>query len=129
MKSISRKLSALVKQSELPYTARSCEIIDSSKDSASIFEAITDRIGEDIFVYNINYALKINFICTDYNSVISSTVSQVSIENMEEMLRRTLTTNNDTITAFNIDVFEYSPDMSDNFVEQQYAFTVLFIII
>ncbi|MBR4110255.1 MAG: hypothetical protein IKK43_00995 [Clostridia bacterium] len=126
MKSISRKLSNLVSQSELPYTARSCVILDSNKDTACIFEAVAERIGEDIFVTNINYALKVNFICTDCSSVISSTVHQVSFENIEEMLRRTLTGN---VTAFNIDVFEYSPDLTDNFIEQQYAFSLLFIMV
>lgn len=125
MKSISRKLSNLVSQSELPYTARACVILNSDKNDSCIFETVADRIGEDIFVTNINYALKINFICTDCCSVISSTVNQISFENIEEMLRRTLTGN---VTAFNIDVFEYSPDLANNFIEQQYAFSLLFIM-
>lgn len=139
MKSISRKLSALVKQSKLPYTDSFYEIIDSKNGEDENFHEIAEKIenyltGNHLVIdyfnnQSIPYALKINFICTDCNAVISSTVNQVSIDNIEEMIRRTLTTKNGTVTAVNIDFFIYAPEISNNFIEDQYCFSILFIMV
>ena len=139
MKSISRKLSALAKHSELPYTDRFYEVLNSSNGEDDNFVEIAERIehylaGSHLItnylnLHSIPYALKINFICTDCNAVISSAVNQISIDNIGEMLKRTLTTKNGTVTAFNIDFFIYSPENIDNFIEDQYCFSILFIMV
>lgn len=134
MKSINRKLSHLVKQSKLPYTDNFCEIIDSTNCEDDNFAEITEKIrnyltGSHLDRHDVPYALKINFICTDCNTVISSAVSQVSMDNIEEMIRRTLTTKNGTVTAVNIDFFVCSTEIPDNFIEEQYYFSILFIMV
>lgn len=134
MKSISRKLSALVKQSKLPYSDSFYEIIDSKNGEDDNFDEIAEKIGNYLAGtyldrHDIPYALKINFICTDCNTVISSAVNQVSMDNIEEMIRRTLTTKNGTVTAVNIDFFVCSTEIPDNFIEEQYYFSILFIMV
>lgn len=129
MKSISRKLSALVKHSNLPYTDSFYEVIDSNKSESCCFAEISEKITNYLVGSDIPYALKINFICTDCTSVISSIVSEISIKNIEEMIRRTLHTKNGTVTAVNIDFFEYSAEIPDNFIKDQYYFSILFIMV
>lgn len=134
MKSISRKLSALVKQSKLPYSDSFYEIIDSKNDENDNFAEIAEKIKNylsDSYLnqHDIPYALKINFICTDCNAIVSSAVNQISMDNIEEMIRRTLTTNNGTVTAVNIDFFVCCPEKPDNFIEEQYFFSILFIMV
>ena len=129
MKSINRKLSTLIKTSELPYTNRIYATLNSAQSENNNFKRMIQQIKENALFCPIDYALRIHFICTDCNSVISSHVNQVSINNLEEILRRTLTTNNGTVTAINIDFFEHIADLTNNFVEELYGFSLLFLVI
>ncbi len=128
MKNFSRNLSNFVRRTEHPYTDRIYKILHNRDGDEYNMNYIIDELIEHL-TDNTCYSLKIDFTFSDCDTMISTVVNRVSIDTFRDVLTRMIKFDIENFTAINIDFYKCPEKETNNFVEEKYLGSFMFIVV